>query len=101
MHKDFIKIITHIQNEEDMDQFFNEIFTPNELKDIALRWQLLCELYKGKTQRRIASEYHMSLCKITRGSKILKNKNSRTHHILKHHFGEKYHDTTIQHNGIT
>jgi len=49
---------------------------------LSLRWRLLSELHNNKTQRAIAKKYHISLCKITRGSKILKKKNSITKQIL-------------------
>jgi TrpR family trp operon transcriptional repressor len=41
------------------------------------------ELHQGKTQRDIASELGISLCKITRGSKILKQDDSQFGKILK------------------
>jgi len=65
-----------------MDTFFREIFTSKELKDLTLRWQLLKELHEGEPQRSIAARHHISLCKITRGSKLLKQDNSMTKRIL-------------------
>ncbi|MCK7512132.1 MAG: trp operon repressor [Desulfobacterales bacterium] len=46
-----------------------------------MRWQLLKDLHDGMTQRSIAARYHISLCKITRGSKVLR-RNSTTRKIL-------------------
>ncbi len=62
--------------------FFEEIFTPRELADLSLRWKLMMDLHRGMTQRKIAEKYGISLCKITRGSKILKKDNSVTLKIL-------------------
>lgn len=48
------------------------LLTPREREKIVLRWKLVCMLEKGVTQRAIASELGISLCKITRGSRELK-----------------------------
>jgi len=48
------------------------LLTPREREKIALRWRLVCLLEKGMTQRAIAAELGISLCKITRGSHELK-----------------------------
>jgi len=45
--------------------FMESIFTPAELHDLNLRWELVKMLDKGKSQRQIARELHISLCKIT------------------------------------
>ena len=47
-----------------------------ELKDIGSRWELVKRLDEGESQRKIAKDLHLSLCKITRGSKELKKKNA-------------------------
>ncbi|MDY0375304.1 MAG: Trp family transcriptional regulator [Desulfobacterium sp.] len=92
VEKELLKTIESIakkkDNLEELDLFFQEIFTPGELADLSLRWKLLTDLNKGMTQRRIAEKYSISLCKITRGSKILKKKNSIVLKILKNN-GEK------------
>jgi TrpR family trp operon transcriptional repressor len=79
---ELIEIFTGISDFEEMKAFIEEILTPKEIEDLALRWKLLQELHKGSTQRSIASKYGISLCKITRGSKILKKDNSITRKIL-------------------
>lgn len=92
VEKELLKTIESIakkkDNLEELDLFFQEIFTPGELADLSLRWKLLTDLNKGMTQRKIAEKYSISLCKITRGSKILKKKNSIVLKILKNN-GEK------------
>lgn len=57
-------------------QFLKSLFTPAEADDIGKRWALVRLLDRGRTQRAIASELHLSLCKITRGSRELKKANS-------------------------
>lgn len=74
--KELLKIISSINDLDELNRFFNDIFTPAELDDISLRWKLLKDLHNGMTQRKIAEKYGISLCKITRGSKVLKDKAS-------------------------
>ncbi|MFO7885323.1 MAG: Trp family transcriptional regulator [Desulfobacteraceae bacterium] len=74
--RDFLEQIFSIKDIDELEIFFKEMFTPGELNVLSLRWKLLTDLHKGMTQRKIAEKYNISLCKITRGSKILKNKDS-------------------------
>ena len=80
---DLTEVFARISDFEEMKSFIEEILTPKEIQDLALRWKLLQELNKGKTQRSIASQYGISLCKITRGSKILKKDHSVTKKYLR------------------
>ena len=76
---------------EETDRFvIRKLFTDAELKDIEKRWFLMKELYKGVPQRQIAKDMQISLCKITRGSKILKNYDSRFREILSDMFDETH-----------
>ena len=76
------KIISKIKTNADIEKFFSEIFTENELKILSKRWRILELLSKGVTQREIANELNVSLCKVTRGAKILKDKNAITTRFL-------------------
>jgi Trp operon repressor len=76
------RVFAGIHDEREMIEFFQEIFTQKEISDLTLRWQLLKELYEGNTQRSIAERHRISLCKITRGSKVLKRDSSSTRSIL-------------------
>ncbi len=81
--KDLLTAILSINSVEDLDSLFEDLFTPGELADLSLRWKLLKDLDQGLTQRKIAEKYGISLCKITRGSKILKNKSSMVYQLFK------------------
>nr|WP_320013332.1 Trp family transcriptional regulator [uncultured Desulfobacter sp.] len=74
--QELLEVILSIENKDELDLFFEEIFTPAELSDLSLRWKLLKDLHAGMTQRKIAEKYGISLCKITRGSKVLKKNGS-------------------------
>lgn len=64
------------QNVQDVKTFLHALFTPAEIDSLAARWEIVKLLDQGMTQRKIAKKLHVSLCKITRGSKELKKENS-------------------------
>ena len=80
--KSFVSVLCEISNPIEMSSLLEEILTPHEQHDLSLRWKLMQELYQGKPQRQIASELGISLCKITRGAKVLKNPKSISLKIL-------------------
>lgn len=80
--KEICSSIANMGDGAQIERLFGEIMTEGELKDLALRWQLMKDLSDGFTQREIAEKYGMSLCKITRGSKILKDPNSICKNII-------------------
>ena len=88
--KDISKILALMNKPEDITKIFNEILTPNEIRDINLRFELLFLLKAKIPQRTIAKELGISLCKITRGSKLLKNKKSIIRKII---FDEYWHSS--------
>ena len=58
------------------EKFLREVLTPCEQHDLGLRWELLELMAQGVSQRQIGARLGISLCKITRGAKILKPKDS-------------------------
>lgn len=74
--KEISKIIFELKTEKEVNDFMLEILTDSELETLSKRWRILTMLNEGNTQRKIAKDLNVSLCKVTRGSKILKNKNA-------------------------
>lgn len=70
------KLIKNIKTEVEMTTFFKELLTESEIETLSKRWRILEMLSQGNTQREIAKELQVSLCKVTRGAKILKDKDS-------------------------
>jgi TrpR family trp operon transcriptional repressor len=68
--------VKSLECEEDICEFFVEMFSDSELSNIEKRWHILTLLEEGKTQREIAHDMHVGLCKITRGAKLLKDPSS-------------------------
>ena len=76
-------VLCSINNPAIMRKFLSELQTPSELKDLTLRWRLMKMLKLGRTQREIARDLKISLCKITRGSKILNDRASVTNKVIR------------------
>ncbi len=76
MDDELLEILLSMNSKEELKTFFTDLLTSSEIADISLRWKLLKDLHQGMTQRKIAEKYKISLCKITRGSKILKQEDS-------------------------
>jgi len=66
-----------------MRRLLRELHTPGELRALGLRWRLLKLLDGGAPQRTIAARLHVSLCKITRGARILRDRGSVTRTLIK------------------
>ncbi|MDA3831912.1 MAG: Trp family transcriptional regulator [Spirochaetales bacterium] len=79
---ELIEVFTRVNSYEHMQKLFEELFTMKEKYDFALRWRLLKDLQKKIPQREIAQNLGISLCKITRGSKILKEDDSITRKLI-------------------
>ncbi len=79
MADNFSEIVSVLAQTEDADtiaEIIRALLTPAEIKDIEARWEIVKRLERGVSQRKIAKDLHLSLCKITRGSKELKKENS-------------------------
>lgn len=80
---DIMRKLCRIRDVDTMRRFAREILTPAERKDLALRWELMRMLDAGVPQREIAERLGVSLCKITRGSKVLKGKDCVSRRLLR------------------
>jgi TrpR family trp operon transcriptional repressor len=72
--KELINLLTYIKNSKLMDEFMEDLLTPAEFEEIVARWQIVKQLAKGVPQRKIAQKLGVSIAKITRGSRELRNK---------------------------
>ena len=71
-----------VTDPRELEAFLSELLTPTELHDLVLRWELLELLEQGVSQRKVAAKLGISLCKITRGAKILKRPGSVAARVL-------------------
>ena len=75
-------VLCGIRNVALMRGFLESILTPRELEEICGRWELVKLLDRGISQRQISKKLGMSLCKITRGSRELKKRDSAFKKVL-------------------
>lgn len=80
--KDISNLILKMNSAEDICGFLSEMLTESELSVLSKRWRILNMLSEGATQREVSKELSVSLCKVTRGAKILKDKASITNKYL-------------------
>ncbi len=76
------RLFASVKDEKEARMLLEDILTPQELEDIAGRWQLIRELAKGTPQREIASKLDLSISKITRGSRMLQFGSGGFRHFL-------------------
>ncbi len=77
-------ILARLPDSSLIHSFLSSLLTPNEIHDISSRWELVKRLDAGQSQRLIARELGLSLCKITRGAKELKKEDSPIKKIVDH-----------------
>ena len=81
-YDDIINVFAATTDEEDLKALFDDMFTDSERRDLVNRWLLMKDIYQGKPQRQIAADRSLSLCKITRGSRMLKKENGFMRRLL-------------------
>jgi len=75
-------VLARLKDPELIAAFLRSILTRRELQEVDGRWELVKLLARGDSQRAIARRLGMSLCKITRGSRELKKRNSAFARVL-------------------
>jgi TrpR family trp operon transcriptional repressor len=81
--REISELLAKVQDVRLIEGFLIEILTESELSNLSSRWEIVKLLDQGVSQRKIAQDFHLSLCKITRGSKELHKKNSAIKKIIK------------------
>lgn len=74
--KELSSALAVIEDKVLIEEFLECILTASEIKEVSSRWSLVRRINNGQTQRGIAQDLGLSLCKITRGSKELKKEDS-------------------------
>jgi len=83
-----VSLISKVETEVELEALFKELLTEAEIETLSKRWRILNLLKCGCTQREIAKEMQVSLCKVTRGAKILKDTNSVLAKLIKENDNE-------------
>jgi TrpR family trp operon transcriptional repressor len=80
--RELAEVFAHLNDKRMITGFLRELLSESEQKRLSLRWELLKLLEKGESQRVISKKLGVSLCKITRGSRELKKKNSALKKVI-------------------
>ena len=72
--KELAGVLAETRSPAATQNLLEALLTPRERARLALRWRLVCLLAAGMHQRTIARKLGISLCKITRGSRELKQR---------------------------
>lgn len=64
--KALFKVIAKVKSEKEAARFFRDLCTLDELNEMAIRWQAVIMLKKGKPYREIAQKTGLSTTTVTR-----------------------------------
>lgn len=73
--KELLDLFSKIPKEKDfLALFLKDMFTPNEIETLALRWQIVKKLNEGATHREVVGDLKLGIATVNRGSRALRNK---------------------------
>lgn len=82
--QELVEVFSKILDSQELtDLFLKDILTPNEFETLSLRWQIVKRLNKGETHRSVVGGLGLGMSTVTRGSRMLRNKNGGFNLILK------------------
>ena len=67
------KLFSAIRSEKEARMLLTDMLTPAELRSLAKRWEELSLLARGVKQRDVAKKLKISISKVTRGSRVLRD----------------------------
>ncbi len=82
-YREFYELIATIRGAKEAELLMKDLLTPQELDSVTERWQEIQLLAQGMTQREVAKKLHISISKITRGSRVLQYGTGGFAHFLK------------------
>ena len=65
-----------------IERFLRALLTEREMDELSSRWEIIKMLDDGISQRKISEQLGVSLCKITRGSREMKEEDSILHRMV-------------------
>ncbi len=82
--KELLEVFSKLNSDKDfIALFLKDMFTPNEIENLALRWQIIKKLNNKETHRSVAGDLGLGISTVTRGSRMLRNKDGGFHQMLK------------------
>lgn len=74
--REIARVLAGLREPQKVERLLRELLTESEREKLSLRWDIVRCLAEGKSQRAIARDLGVSLCKITRGARELKKRRS-------------------------
>jgi len=90
---DIARVFARLREPRIAERLLRELLTKSEAEEFSLRWEIVRLLCQGKSQRTIAHELGVSLCKITRGARELKRKGSVLKRVFEQQSSPSQHAT--------
>ncbi len=82
----FAHILANETDEDFIYAFLEQLFTKDEIHMIEQRFKIMELIKRGIPQHTIAKQINASLCSITRGAKMLKQKDSAASVVIEKYF---------------
>ena len=71
--QDLYELFASVRSKREAEILLKDMLTPKELRMVAKRWWELQELAKGERHRDVAKKVKISISKVTRGSRVLRD----------------------------
>lgn len=72
--KELEKVLLKVKSRKVLHEFLIDLTSPNEYKELGVRWQIVKMLKKGVPHRVISKKLRVSVATVTRGSREMANK---------------------------
>ena len=77
-----LNALCSIQDPLEMRRVLSDLLTRSEIAALQKRWAILCLLREGMPQREIARRIGGSLCNVTRGARLLRDKSCASANLM-------------------
>ena len=77
-----LQALCAIDDPAEMHRVLSDLLTRSEVAALRKRWAILCLLREGVPQREIARRIDGSLCNVTRGARLLHDKNCASARLM-------------------
>jgi TrpR family trp operon transcriptional repressor len=88
-YKNIVEILALVADDKKLlEQFLDDLLTPQELEDVSIRWEIVKRLHRGETHRAIADNLGVGIATVTRGSRELRDAQGGFAKVLKKYSGK-------------
>ena len=81
---ELVGVIQKIAGDKELiKEFFRDLLSPTEYKELGIRWQIVKQLAAGRSQRDVAKNLHTAVATVTRGSRELEDPKGGFQRVLR------------------